>query len=234
MKTGTGFEVVRPLELLRGFVRNWYPMYDGVEVPEGNHLRIVEIALSTMLNSRISGNTGAEIWRRSRVSVESALSGIPAGLDLLDVPGSSSIPGEGGISQAVSAMCCVPRCKLSVATKILYKKRPGLIPIFDSLVERHYWPVWCPTRKDRSWGDYAVDLTRCFHRDLLSVATEIRELRKVMAEDKTPLSGSRILNILIWAVRSNNEQWLRTVSEGSGNDSADAQGTGTAYVRTGR
>ena len=70
MQTASGFSAEDPLELLLGFVKHWYLMYDGVEVAQDHQLRVMEIALSTMLNSRISGNTGEEIWRKARTTVE--------------------------------------------------------------------------------------------------------------------------------------------------------------------
>jgi len=211
MRTDTGFEVENPRELLFGFVRDWYPMYDGVEVPQDNELRITEIALSTMLNSRISGNTGADIWRQSRKDVVEALVDIRAGVDLLDEPGGNSIRDESGISRAITAMCNVRRCKLAVATKILHKKRPGLIPILDSNVESHYHPNWCPSVKGRSYGDYVVALTRLVHKDMLGVASELRDLRCALRENGTPMTGCRILNALMWAVLSRDEDRLRRV-----------------------
>ena len=83
MQTASGFRVRNPRTLLIGFVNHWYPMYDGVEVAQDNQLRVVEIALSTMLNSRISGNTGEAIWRKARATVEASLSQIPPHIDLL-------------------------------------------------------------------------------------------------------------------------------------------------------
>ena len=213
MKTTTEFEVEKPHELLLGFVRKEYELYDGVEVPQDNELRVVEISLSTMLNSRISGNTGGAIWLEARTHVEEALADIRPGVDLLDLPQGDSIPDEPGISRAVTAICDVHRAKISVATKILHKKRPGLIPIFDSVVEGHYWPRWCPTVKGRSWGDYAVALTRLVRRDMVSVASELQDLRRALAENGTPLSGCRILNALMWAVLSNNEEWYRGIAK---------------------
>jgi hypothetical protein len=215
MKTATGFVVRNPLELLIGFVRHWYPMYDGVQVPQDNSLRVTEIALSTMISSRISGNTGGAIWRDARCAVEKALAEIPHEVDLLDIPEGEAIPGEEGMSCAISAMCDITRCKLSVATKILHKKRPGLIPIFDSVVEGLYWPTWCPSVKDRAWGDYAVELTRWVHKDMLSVSSELRKLRDRMQKNRTPMTGCRILNVLMWAVRSENEDWLRELGKGA-------------------
>ena len=69
-----------------------------------------------------------------------------------------------------------------MATKILHKKRPGLIQIFDSMVEGHYYPTWCPSVKGRSWGDYAVALTRLVHKDMVSVADELQSLRCALKE----------------------------------------------------
>lgn len=174
MKTVTGFEVENPRELLLGFVHHWYPLYDGVEVAEDSELRVSEIALSTMLNSRISGNTGGAIWREARLEVSEALRSVRVGMDLLDMLPTDLAPDEPGISRAITAICNVHRSKLAVATKILHKKRPGLIAIFDSVVEGHYHPRWCPTVTARSWGDYAVALTRLVHKDMLSIDAELQ------------------------------------------------------------
>ncbi len=213
MRTATGFQVENPRELLFRFVHHWYPLYDGVAVAEDNELRAIEIALSIMLNSRISGNTGGDIWRKARPQVEEALAGIRIGVDLLDVPEGDTIPDESDISRAITALCNVHRSKLAVATKILHKKRPGLIQIFDSVVEGHYHPTWCPTVKGRSWGDYAVALTRLIHRDMLSVTSELQDLRCALKENGTPMTGCRIFNALLWAVLGKHEEWLRALAK---------------------
>ena len=212
MKTVTGFEVENPRELLLGFVHHWYPLYDGVEVAEDSELRVSEIALSTMLNSRISGNTGGAIWREARLEVSEALRSVRVGMDLLDMLPTDLAPDEPGISRAITAICNVHRSKLAVATKILHKKRPGLIAIFDSVVEGHYHPRWCPTVTARSWGDYAVALTRLVHKDMLSIDAELQELRCLVGEKGTPMTGCRIFNALMWAVLSKNEGWLRKLA----------------------
>lgn len=153
MRLKSGLVIDEPRALIRGFVREWYPMYDGVTVATDNQLRIVEIALSTMLNSRISGNPAGEIWLK-RDAVEAALTRISSDTDLLSVGLGQPIPGISGIMEAVDAMCAIRRVKLSVPTKILHKKRPSLIPIFDSEVEGQYQTL---TRSGSglSWGDTA-------------------------------------------------------------------------------
>jgi hypothetical protein len=207
MQLATKLRIKNPRALLLAFVQHWYPMYDGVEVPQDNQLRVVEIALSTMLNSRISGNTAGDTWRGRR-SVEAALAGIPTGLDVLDVPAGDEIPGAAGIARAITELCTVRWVKLSVSTKILHKKRPGLIPIFDRVVESHYCPRGCLSVPHQSWGDYALALTAVVHRDMLSVASELRDLRAELQQRRTPMTACRILNVLTWAVKSDNANWL--------------------------
>ena len=105
-------------------------------------------------------------------------------------------------------MCDIRRVKISVSTKILHKKRPGLIPIFDSEVESQYYPRWCPSVPGRLWGDYAVALIKLVHRDMLSVASELRELQKALEENGTPLTPCRILNALTWIAKAGYEDWI--------------------------
>jgi Family of unknown function (DUF6308) len=207
MKLASGLEIADPRKLILAFVEHWYPMYDAVKVLEDNELRVTDIALSTMLNSRISGNTAGVIFRE-RKPVEAALAGIPPCVDLLDVDTDGEIPGASGISRAITSMCGIKRVKLSVSTKILHKKRPGLIPIFDSVVESQYYPRWCPSVRGRLPGDYAIALIKVVHKDMRSLAAELLDLQGELEERGTPLTPCRILNALTWIVKTGNEEWI--------------------------
>src|SRR5262249_21303117 len=116
------------------------------------------------------------------------------------------VPGADGISQAVTCLCDIPRVTLAVSTKILHKKRPGLIPIFDRFVGAHYFPRWCPIPSRPSWGRYALDLIKVVHKDMMSVASERRDLQRELQAKGTPLTPCRILNVLTWIVKSGNEE----------------------------
>src|SRR5713226_3470985 len=137
MRLVSGLNIRNPEQLLEELAQRWYPVYDGVRVVEDNQLRPEEIALSIMLNSQISGNTGALIWG-NRLGVERQLAGIPPDLDLIDVPSTGEIPGASAINAAFDHLCALHRVKLGVAAKILHKKRPALIPIIDSRVYDYY------------------------------------------------------------------------------------------------
>ncbi len=128
----SGLEIRKPWDSLHRYMEYRYPLYDGVGIARDNQLGPVEIALSVMLNSQISGNTAQSIFE-IREKVDAGLAEIPDA-NLIDVGAEKEIPGEVGIRRAVKAMCKLRRVKLSTCTKILHKKRPGLIPILDRLV----------------------------------------------------------------------------------------------------
>jgi hypothetical protein len=194
----SGLEIPDPRSTIREFVQEWYPMYDGVPVPHDNELRVPEIALSTMLNSRISGNTAGAVWQARR-PVEEALPGIPDA-NLLAVEPDELLPGAEGLRAAVDAVCSVKWAKLAVATKILHKKRPGLVPIFDGYVERQYKRAVPQEERWRraGWGRYCLALTRLVHRDMLNARQTLVQLSTELADNGTPMTPCRILNALTW------------------------------------
>jgi hypothetical protein len=212
MKLASGLQITNPRNLLLGFVRHWYGVYDGVEVGHDNELRVVEIALS-MLESQTSNRTLLRIFAQ-RKRIEEALAKIPANIDLLDVASNESIPGVDGIAQAITELCNTPRVNLSVSTKILHKKRPGLIPILDRFVELHYYPRWYSNHAKASWGSYAVDLIQMVHDDMLSVRNELRDLESELQNTKTPLTPCRILNVLTWIMKTGNAKRISQSAEG--------------------
>ena len=204
MKLPSGLEIPNPRELILSFVRGWYPMYDGVPIEADNQLRVIEIALSTMLNSRISGNTASAIWL-AREPIEAAMAMIPSDVDLLMVDHAQVIPGINGIIAAVDSMCAIHRVKLAVTTKILHKKRPALIPIFDSKVD-DYYGVLVTENNHHGWGRYCASLIKKVHADMLAVRDELQELREELDAQGTPMTPCRILNALTWIVRSGTAQ----------------------------
>jgi hypothetical protein len=205
VKLASGLEIANPLKLLLAFVKHWYSLYDGVTVKQDNELPAIKIILTAMRMSRTAVFTGIRI-HRARQKIEEALAAIPPNLDLLDVPGDDPIPGSDSIGQAITVLCSIPRVTLAVSTKILHKKRPGLIPIFDRFVGAHYFPRWCQSTLEVNWGSYAVDLIKLVHKDMLSVGTELCDLQSELQANGTPLTPCRILNVLTWIVKSGNEK----------------------------
>ena len=189
-----GTIIESPLNMLEQFVDAEYECYDGVRVEQDNFLRPEEIAISVLINSQISGNTARAIWKEALESVEENLQQINPDFDLLD--DEENIPWE-YIQGAIGAICAVKRAKIAVATKILHKKRPKLVPMVDSVIMGHYRSSF-PKRWKGSYEQKAVDVIRLFRKDLLATQDRIQEFKQYFHSRGKPLTLCRILEILIW------------------------------------
>jgi hypothetical protein len=177
---------------LQGLFGRWYDLYDAVPVPRDSTLRPEEIALCIMMNSRMSGNTGLAVWEH-REAVESALQRIPLDADLA----ATEVPWR-GLQALFDPFQSIPRAKLGIATKILHKKRPGLIPMLDTLLVGHYHPRL--TTHAETLGGYAVNLMKLFQQDLLAVLPEVTALCDLAAKQRKPVTPVRMLDHLVWSV----------------------------------
>jgi len=82
-------------------------------------------------------------------------------------------------------------------TKALHPKRPGLIPMLDSVVVRYLEadePIKLP------FADHATALVRRYKRDLDRNRPALREVARALAGDGYRLTEVRILDVLIWSV----------------------------------
>lgn len=91
--------------------------------------------------------------------------------------------------------------KGSLIAKVLHRKRPALLPLFDSRVAAFYRGDDCipaDWRGERSWVDYAGLLVATMADDLRSSAEEFERLRAVAPADGPELTPLRVLDIVIW------------------------------------
>jgi hypothetical protein len=173
-----------------------------------HELRRSEILVSRSLVSRLSD---AEVNAIMAISptLSAALAGIPADVDLLDLGEDEPIPGVASLHTIVSLMCGITGVKLAKTMKVLHKKRPLLLPILDNVLQNHYWPHHRDAMRRATWCVYAADSIRMFHLDMISVEDELRRLRDWTVAHGTPLSHCRILDALIWAVRTGKSKFYR-------------------------
>ena len=176
---------------LDGLFSRWYDLYDAVPVPRDSILRPEEIALCIMMNSRTSGNTGLAVWEH-REAIGSALQLIPPDADLA----ATDVPWQ-GIQALFDPFQFIPRAKLGVATKILHKKRPALIPMLDTLLVGHYHRLL--TTRTKTLGGYGANLMKLFREDLLAVLPEVTALCDFAAEQRKPVTPVRMLDHLVWS-----------------------------------
>jgi hypothetical protein len=83
----------------------------------------------------------------------------------------------------------------SIVAKVLHRKRPDLIPLYDTRVWSAYAdPGPVPRVRERSWVDYMVLLCGAMRDDLRAEAAAFEAL----AAAQPRLTPLRILDILVW------------------------------------
>jgi hypothetical protein len=194
----TGLPIEGIPEKLAGLMSRWYEVYDAVCVAQDNVLRPEEIALSIMMNSRISGNTGYAVWCH-REGIEEWLARIPPTADLA----AADVPWE-ALQGVFDVFQHIPRAKVGVATEILHKKRPHLLPMLDTRVAGYYHGKL--TGSAPTLGGYAVNLLKLFRGDLLAALPELRALCEEVERQGRPVSPVRMLDHLIWSQVSEQEK----------------------------
>ena len=86
----------------------------------------------------------------------------------------------------------------SKMTKALHPKRPGLIPMLDSVVQAHLAAEDPGT--GLSFGDRAIALVRRYKVDLDRNRSALRALKAALASHGYRLTEVRILDLLIWSL----------------------------------
>jgi hypothetical protein len=85
-------------------------------------------------------------------------------------------------------------------TKALHPKRPALIPILDSVVQRYL--VDDDVGAGAPFGERAVALVRGYKRDVDGNRSALRAVRHELARRGHALTEVRILDLLIWSAQA--------------------------------
>ena len=119
--------------------------YDGV-CTAPDRIEPVDFAITIAMNSRATAGRMAEFMKIA-AAVEERLRQIPRDLHLGDFQDGDKV--WVGIQSLFEVACAALGTKLSVASKILHRKRPHLIPILDKVVvDKHYWPALVALQED--------------------------------------------------------------------------------------
>lgn len=87
----------------------------------------------------------------------------------------------------------------TVVSKVLHRKRPDLVPLYDSRIfEAYTAPGALPRSTDRAWADFIADLCRQMRDDLQAEAEAFDALEQLAAQEGHPVTRLRILDILVW------------------------------------
>lgn len=175
-----------------------YPGYDGYPGGPTTDVSEQDLLGPALLNAGLRRLRSFDEFRGAIPLVNERLGRIPedaslrhaevdlaAIADLLGIVGS---PGIYGVS-------------LTTFTKVVHRKRPAAIPLYDEHVRRCYQDIGhapVPPQKGRSWRDFALAWVHAVRQDLVQqydVWTSLAQLKPAGGPTITPL---RALDIVAW------------------------------------
>jgi len=189
--------ILEPAGKLSRFCEGEYALYDAANVSHDNQLTVHDILLSVAVNSRLDAKGLSSIWRE-KWRVEQHLGLLPPTLDLADPH--AEIPWE-TIVRVFTEFEHIRHAKLAVASKILHKKRPSLIPMMDDVIRRYYQQAYPEFAWSRMCGPLSGQLMHHFRDDLLAARPQLETLAAYLHADGYQLTLVRLLEMLIWIER---------------------------------
>ena len=191
MHLRNGVVVRDPLGVVLGFLEAYGP--DEVDPSRPASFGEPDLRRANRGGGRISAAEIAAILERRR-EIERALRAIPADASLVGT--ASSVPWA-SLRQLFDAFGDIRGVGLGKATKALHPKRPTLIPILDSVVQRYLKDD--DPGSEAPFGERAVVLVRGYKRDLDRNRATLRRVRRELAKLGYDVAEVRILDMLIWS-----------------------------------
>ena len=185
----SGVIIEDPLGVVLGFLTAYRLDTGGPSGPES--FGEPDLRLANRDGARISAAEIAAILERHR-AIERALRAIPPDASLAGA--ADSVPWL-PLGQLFGAFAGIRGVGMSKMTKALYRKRPALIPILDSIVQR-YLEQDDPGAQ-APFGERALALVRGYRRDLDNNRTAVGAVRQELAGRGYGLTEVRILDLLI-------------------------------------
>jgi uncharacterized protein DUF6308 len=185
-------EVEDPLQVVLGYVEAWRFEPGDRSASFGEP----DLRLANRGGARISAAEIAEILERRR-AIERALRSIAPDASLSGT--ARAVPWL-PLGHVFDAFAGVKGVGFSKMTKALHPKRPGLVPMLDSVVQKHL--AADDLGADAPFAERALALVRGYKRDLDRNRLAIRALRRELARRGHDVTEVRILDLLIWSVET--------------------------------
>lgn len=186
-----GIEIEDPLRVVLGFLSAWrFDVGDVSASFEESDLRMANRG-----GARISAAEIAAILER-RPAIERALQAVAPHASLAATP--KSVPWL-PLRHLFDAFADIRGIGFSKMTKTLHPKRPALIPMLDSVVQKYLEDD--DPGAQASFGERALGLVRGYKRDLDRNRAAVRAVRQELARRDYDLTEVRILDLLIWSAQ---------------------------------
>jgi Family of unknown function (DUF6308) len=195
-----GVDLHDPLKVVVSFLEA-YPRLDLFGDPASRSASFDEADLrrANGNGARISAREKAAILERRR-AIERALGAIAPDASLATA--ASSVPWL-PLRELFDAFANIPGVGFAKMTKALHPKRPALIPMLDSVVQKYL--VQDDGGAAVAFGERALTLARGYKRDLDRNRGAMRALRQQLAGRGIALTEVRILDLLIWSVHEGSQ-----------------------------
>lgn len=174
-----------------------YPAYDSYPGGAGPQLSEPDLLAPILLNVR-------HLSLETYDALVAALPSLNESLDKVSAAVSLDAASDADLSPVMNLMGhlddhALPGVRLTVLSKILHRKRPRLIPLYDEHIRRCYQAIGnapAPPVKGRSWTDFVCAWIPVVQRDLQTQLTAWQELAQLAPGPAiTPL---RALDIVAW------------------------------------
>jgi hypothetical protein len=177
-----------------------YPSYDDYATNgDANRLCDGDLLAPVLLNVDVPIEAFAGL-RAIRKELEAALVVVPRNVDII-AASNDAIELVGNLYSILDSEELRPRLVQGVTlAKVLHRKRPDLIPLYDQNVDRVYRGEDAPIlpAKDRSWVEFMRLLAEAMRNDLNSRLEVWDELTRLAPADGPRVSRLRALDIVAW------------------------------------
>jgi Family of unknown function (DUF6308) len=185
-----GVVVEDPLSIVLGFLEAW-----RLDIGEGSPPRSfgeIDLRLANRDGARIAASEIAVVLERRR-KIEQALQAIA--LDASLAGSADTVPWP-ALRELFDGFAGIRGVGLSKATKALHRKRPALIPMLDSVVQKYLADD--DPGAQALFGERTLALVRGYKSDVDRNRVALSTLRRELGRGRE-LSEVRILDLLIWA-----------------------------------
>jgi hypothetical protein len=190
-----GVSIENPLKVVLGFLKA-PGRFDVSDPSRPASFGEPDLRLANRGGARISADQIAAIVQR-RDPIERALADIPPGASLAGAAG--CVPWL-ALTYLFGAFAGIRGVGLSKMTKALYPKRPALIPMLDSVVQKYLQDD--DLGAQAAFAERALGLVRGYQRDLDGNRAAVQAVRQDLTTRGYGLTEVRILDLLILSAQT--------------------------------
>lgn len=173
--------------------RHFETLNDGTTVEDADHrILAIDIAAVSTLTVTFDHGSVVELLVTKKPLIDAALSEVPSGLALWEIPADEFVNRDAPAWRADAAIRAVSGLGPTKVSKLLARKRPQLFPIFDSVVGS---ALGFPKDDDTGWWEYCWSL---FNDDDSQPLLDRLHALKAGADLPAEVSLLRVFDVAIW------------------------------------